>query len=273
MSAPSVGRLGRASGGLVVSPSARVVRVIARVSLGLAAIVGAFIVYAAPEHASQIDYQLYVQAARHFLATGDFYSFGFWTTGGGTPGIHFSPVLYPPIVLYLLVPFTVLPPILWWVIPIGVTAAAILRLRPAEWTWPFIAAAFVWPRTAAILWFGNPGLWVVMFVALGCLYEWPAVLVLLKPSLAPFALVGIRSRGWWLGLGILGVASVPLLGLWTDYVSLLARMHLPLSYSLLDVPTTALPFLAWLGRDGRVPSLDSVRAVVRHSVPPSPAQP
>ena len=227
-------------------------RVVARVSLGLAVLTGVLIAWLAPRYGSQIDYELYVQAARHFLATGQFYGFGFWTTGGGAPGLHFSQVLYPPIVLYLLVPFVFLPPVLWWAIPLAVTAAALVRLRPAEWTWPLIAAAFIWPRTAAMIWFGNPGMWIVMFVALGCVYGWPAVLVLLKPSLAPFALIGIRSRAWWIAAAVLAVASLALLPLWFEYAALLARLRLPLAYSLQDVPTTAIPVLAMLGRGDRL---------------------
>lgn len=160
-------------------------------------------------------------------------------------------MLYPPVILYLLVPFTVLPAPLWWAIPIGVTGWAVARLRPARWTWPLMALAFVYPRTGGMIWFGNPGMWIMMFVALGCLYRWPGALVLLKPSLAPFALIGIRSRGWWLVLGLLGVLSLPMLGLWADYVATLVQWHLSPIYSLPDAVPTAIPVLAALGRDGK----------------------
>lgn len=230
--------------------------VVSRVSVGATLIVGAYIALELwgglddHRHGSLADYTMYMEAARHWLATGRFYDFDIW--GAHADGGPFLlPVLYPPPILWLLVPFTALPAPLWWIVPIGVTAWAIWNMRPAEWTWPLLAFAFCFPRTGAVIWFGNPTMWIAMFAALACLYRWPGPLVLLKPSLTPFALVGITSKRWWVALAVLVLGSVAAGGLWLDYFDVLARNHIPLSYSLPDVVTVALPVIAAAGRDGR----------------------
>ena len=49
-----------------------------------------------------------------------------------------------------------------------------------------------------------------MAIATVCLARgWPLTLVLLKPSLAPFALPGIHRRSWWIVLGLMGLAILP----------------------------------------------------------------
>ena len=66
-----------------------------------------------------VDYQLYMDAARSWLADGTFYlpyqlAGPYLVTAGD--------VLYPPYSLVLFVPFTFLPAILWWAVPIAITA-------------------------------------------------------------------------------------------------------------------------------------------------------
>lgn len=189
-----------------------------------------------------IDFDLYMNATRRWLAGGGF--FESYQLAGPYP-IRMGDVLYPPNVLLLLIPFTVLPAILWWAIPLGVTGWAVWRLHPAPVSWPFIAFCLFWPPFVARTVAGNPVIWVLAFLALGCLYKWPAAFVLLKPSLFPFALVGIRSRGWWIAL-LAGIAiSLPFAGMWIDWVRvILNSSEGGLLYSLQDVPILLLPIIA-----------------------------
>jgi hypothetical protein len=91
-------------------------------------------------------------------------------------------------------------------------------------------------------------MWAVAAVAAGVMWRWPAPLILFKPSLGPFALVGIGSRAWFACLGLVVVASVPFLSLWVDYAKVLGNSSPPLVYSLLDLPITIAPLVAWAGR-------------------------
>jgi hypothetical protein len=189
-----------------------------------------------------IDYDLYLGAARRWLAGGQFFE---PYQLDGAYAIRMGDVLYPPNVLLLLIPFTVLPSFLWWAIPLSVTAWAIWKLRPAPVSWPFIAFCVFWPPFVARMVAGNPVMWVLAFLALGCLYKWPAVLVLLKPSLFPFALVGIRTRGWWLMLAAGVVVSLPFAGMWIDWVRVVTNSTGGgFLYSFQDVPILLLPIIA-----------------------------
>ena len=93
---------------------------------------------------------------------------------------------------------------------------------------------------------GNPVMWVLAFLALGCLYKWPSALVLLKPSLFPFALVGIRSRSWWIALAAGIAVSLPFGVMWISWVLVLVNStEGGILYSLQDVPILLLPIIAW----------------------------
>ena len=98
-------------------------------------------------------------------------------------------------------------------------------------------------------------MWMVAFICLALWRSWAGPLVLLKPSLAPFALIGIGRRSWFIALAIVVAASIPFGSLWLDYVTVLRNSHVPLTYSLLDLPLTLAPVIAYLGRrrdlDGR----------------------
>ena len=76
-------------------------------------------------------------------------------------------VLYPPIALYLFVPFIYLPPAVWWLIPLGILTWHVLTCRPAWWIWPVLAVLIWFPRTQAMIIWGNTGIWLAAFVALG----------------------------------------------------------------------------------------------------------
>jgi hypothetical protein len=149
--------------------------------------------------------------------------------------------------LWLLVPFTVLPAILWWA-PVVVVVGVLIYLRPAPWTWPLLGFVAMWPRTPALVLYGNPGMWVVAAIAGAVVWRWPGPLVLIKPSLLPFALIGFGSRGWFLTLAGFGILCLPFGALWFDYVTVLRNSSVPLSYSLLDVPLALAPVIAGIGR-------------------------
>jgi len=164
-------------------------------------------------------------------------------------------MIYPPSMLFLFVPLSYLPAALWWLIPLGALAAMAWRLRPEPSTWVIFALIFAWPRTDAIIIMGNTSMWMALFVGLGLIWGWPAVLVLLKPSLAPLILAGIR-RVTWLAIGMAAfiALNVPLMPLWGDYLAVIRNAGAtwpPLTYSLWDVPLVLLPAVAWLGRTGR----------------------
>ena len=76
-----------------------------------------------------------------------------------------------------------------------------------------------------------------------------APFVLLKPSLAPFALFGIRRRSWWLGASVLVVLCLPFGAMWLDWLSTLRNSQGGgLLYSSLEVFLLLLPLAAWWGR-------------------------
>ncbi len=78
--------------------------------------------------------------------------------------------------------------------------------------------------------------------------------MLLKPSLLPFAFIGVRRRSWWIQLGALGLLSLPVLGLTLLYPQvILDSRGGGLLYSLNDVPLLVLPVLAGFAA-GRLPS-------------------
>ena len=197
-----------------------------------------------------VDYQLYRDAAARWFAGGSFFE---PYQLAGPYSISAGDILYPPVGLWLFVPFTFLPAalaaVLWWAIPLGATAWAVWRLRPGPRAWPLIALCLAWPTTPLKVWTGNPVIWAVAAVALGTLYRWPSVFALLKPSLFPFALFGANRRSWWLALAGFAALSIPFGPLWADWLaSVVNSRGGGILYSALEVPMLLLPLVAWLGR-------------------------
>jgi hypothetical protein len=157
------------------------------------------------------------------------------------------PSMYPPHAVYLFAPFLVLPAILWWAIPLGVIGYALVKWRPAPWTWPILALLGLNVDAVSSVIAGNTTMWLVAFVAGGLLWGWPALLVTLKPSLLPFALLGIRRRSWWLGAGVMALACLPLIPEFLRYVTVVLNAETSLAYSLGSVPAMLLPVVAYLG--------------------------
>jgi hypothetical protein len=191
-----------------------------------------------------LDYRWFVGVAQHWLDTGEFY-----VARQLTGPYHVETlvdVLYPPNALLLFVPFTVLPAFLWWAIPLGVFGFSIVYLRPARWAWPLRAACMAWPWTISQVLYGNTNMWIAGFVAGGALIAWPSVFVLLKPSLLPFALVGIGRRSWWIALAALAVLSLPFGTLWLDYLSSMRNSDVSTVRSLFTLPNLLPPVIALL---------------------------
>lgn len=204
-----------------------------------------------PEGILGADFRIYRDAAAEWLRSGAFYAphqlLGPYAIGPGD-------VLYPPTILYLLVPFIALPAFLWWAIPLTIIAAVTIRLHPARWAWPVLALAIWWPRDQGLVVLGNPGMWVGAAVAAGLMLGWPSAFVALKPSLVPFALIGIRTHGWWRATAAVFLGSVGLVGLWLQYAIALSNSDFTLGYSVLDLPFMLIPVVAWIARTDRVRS-------------------
>ena len=193
-----------------------------------------------------VDFVLYRDAAARWLAGGPY--FEPYQLAGPYP-IRAGDILYPPVALWLFVPFTVLPAVLWWAIPIGVTAWAVWRLRPTPAWWPLIALCVAWPTTLLKTWTGNPVIWSVTALSFGVIYWWPSVFVLLKPSLFPFALFGADRRAWWIALTVFVLMCLPFGAMWGEWVtSLMNSTGGGILYSTLEVPMLLIPLVAWLGR-------------------------
>ena len=132
--------------------------------------------------------------------------------------------VYPPVLLYLTVPFALgVPAVLWWAIPATLVTAALWRLQPAWWAWPVLALVFCYPRTWTLLVAGNPAMWSIAFAVAGVAWGWPAVGAALKLTFAPLALIGIRQRSWWIAAGASLVAALPFGAMWVEYVTVLVN--------------------------------------------------
>jgi hypothetical protein len=194
-----------------------------------------------------VDFGLYRDAAARWMEGGPFYKL---YQLAGPYEIRAGDVLYPPVALLLFVPFVVLPAVLWWSIPVGLTAWSIWRLRPNPISWPVMALCLWFPNTGIKLLTGNPVIWSLAALALGTIYAWPAVFVLLKPTLAPLALFGSRTRSWWLALGAFAAVSLAFLPMWPAYIRVVLNAHHPSGpfYSLGEVPMMLIPLIAWIAR-------------------------
>jgi hypothetical protein len=200
-----------------------------------------------------LDYQLYMDVTRRWLAGGEFYQS--WQLAGPYGVAEpYGSVLYPPVAIWLFGVFTVLPAVLWWILPFGAVAWTVWRHHPDPWAWPVMALCIAWPPSIVKLVTGNPVMWAVASVALGTIYAWPSVFAMLKPSVFPFALLGLRSRGWWLGFGLLVLASLPFGAMWGTWLTTVFNARDGgLLYSIQELPLLALPLIAWAARQ-KVPA-------------------
>jgi hypothetical protein len=96
-------------------------------------------------------------------------------------------------------------------------------------------------------------MWVAASVAAALSWRIPSVLVLLKPTLLPFALIDVRRRAWWVGLAGLGIASVAMLPMWSDWLTAVLNLRGDdWTHNGFDVAYILIPVIAWLGTPGRV---------------------
>jgi hypothetical protein len=188
----------------------------------------------------ETDAWLYREAGHRILAGGPVYP-AFQLEGPyslDAPTIDRRPELYPPPTMLLLVaPMSALPAFLWWLVPLAILAAVVVRHRPSLTGWAVILACLAWPTTGFVILAGNPVIWAAAFVALGTIWKGAAVLSMVKPSLAPFALVGARSRSWWLWAAAYGAVALVMLPLWFQWATVLRNAQgIDLAYSLGHVP-------------------------------------
>jgi hypothetical protein len=172
-------------------------------------------------------------------------------------------VLFPPVTAWFFALWLALPDWTFAAIPVVITACVVWRLRPARWTWPLMALCVLWPMVPLKTLRLNPDPWFMAAVATGLLFRWPGALGLLKPSLLPFALIGIRSIGWWLAAGLLVLGSLLFLGPTLAYPQILLDSRGGgILYSLPDAPFLLIPIFARLGTQ-RLPRITSLPTLVR----------
>lgn len=190
-----------------------------------------------PDVTLGLDYRIYMERTGSWLAGEGFYQ-PHQLAGPYTVTEHPRPAFYPPVLLYLTVPFTLLPAFLWWAVPLSIIGYCLWRLRPPVWTWPLLALALVYPRTIMLLFYGNPSMWAFAALAAGLVWTFPAPWVLLKPTLGPFAFVGMTRRAWWVGAAAAVLLAVPFGTMWLDYAVTIgnARNDEGLAYLLGEWP-------------------------------------
>jgi hypothetical protein len=193
------------------------------------------------------DMEIYTRATERMLSGGSWYLERQLT---GPYPLMSGDVLYPPVTALFFAPWIVLPFVLYLAIPIAVTAWVVYRWQPNPWAWVLMALCILWPFTLLKVGSGNPNVWVMMLVALGLRYRWPGALILLKPSFLPLALIGIRSRGWWVAAAALAVLSLPFLADTIRYPEVVLNVESAgLLYSMWDVPLVLIPVIAWVSRE------------------------
>lgn len=219
------------------------------------------------------DFTVYQHATQSWLAGGPFYR-PYQVTGPypvvGYTDLSLDPILYPPPILALFVPMMAIP-FLWWAIPLAAISYVVWRNRtPSRLL--LVTALALWPHTAFLVAYGNPTLWLVAFLALAVITPLFAPLLLLKPTLWPFALFRIRDRRWWLGLALFAVASLSFASMWPDYVTVVlnATDHAGLLHSLGNVPALMIPLLVSRSpsRGREADARDVVRSQPSGSAPP-----
>lgn len=212
----------------------------------VAILTGAVYVGAVARGEVGFDADLYARIGSHFLATGEAY----YPVQSATYEAAGTVNLYPPTALYLFVPASFTPRILWWLVPLGIIAWSLYRLRPAWWSWPLMAAACLYPLNAPEvpvgLVYGNTLMWTLAAMLAGAAFR-PGIAwaVLIKPTHILWALPwAVRS---WRGLAVMVAVSVVLLPLWFDWFEAIGNLN-PKGPLLMVSPTLAIPLVAWVAR-------------------------
>jgi hypothetical protein len=193
------------------------------------------------------DFDTYVRVAQHWIGTGSLY----YPHQLAGPYPNTGDVnLYPPPTVLLFMPFLVLPAVLWWIVPLGVTAWLVFDDRPAWWSWPILAVAFVPLDFHAGIAMGNTTMWAVAAIALATRRPAAAVLLGLKPSFLPIALLYAVHRQWWRAALMMGAVALVFLPYWPAWWTAVGNIegHNLLTYSLGSVPLLLVPIVAHLAR-------------------------
>ena len=222
------------------------------------------------------DFSIYVDRTQSWLNGDGFYRprqlTGPYTIEGGD-------ALYPPPSILLFLPWALgAPAILWWALPLAIAAASLWRIRPPALAWLLLLAVLtLYPRTMVAIVLGNPSMWALSAILAGAAFGWPAVGALVKPALAPFALIGASRRSWWTALAIVAGLALAFGPMWSDYVRVLqdARNTDGLDYLVGEIPIGAvLAVVGLLANRRRLEGGRSValiaraaEAVTRRSVP------
>lgn len=196
-----------------------------------------------------IDFVFYREVGARFLSDGSYYQ-SHQLAGPYTVSLMVD-VLYPPPALFLFVPIALVPApmaiVAWWGAPLLLLTYVIVTYRPATLAVIVILLLLSWPRAIGAYLFGNTDIWAVAGLAAGLRWGWPALLVALKPTFLPFALVGIRHRSFWILGAALSIASILMLPMWLDYVAVLRHLSIGGDYALGSVPLMLVPIVARLG--------------------------
>ncbi len=217
------------------------------------------------------DFAVLRDATARWLAGGSFYP-DYELAGPFRIGL--TDVLYPPPAVLLFAPFTVLPALLWWLIPLVGLGLVVAWCRPRPLAVLAIAACLLYPKSIGLILAGNPAIWLTAAMALGVRWGWPTIVFVFKPTLAPLALAGVRHRSWWVAAGVTAVVSLAFFSMWPDYVTVLHNAQNPRGplYSIGDIPLVLVGVLAWAGRRRPVSdatATDAILATDDH-VPPGP---
>lgn len=194
------------------------------------------------------DYGHYLDGTRRWLETGTPY-----LASEVAAPFEYAPLtfLHPPIAVLLFLPFLFLPAVLWWAIPAVVVGWFLWTARPAPWVWPLLPLPLLDMRFIVAIIVGNTDLWILAGVAAGLRFGWPALLVAVKPSLAPFIFAGIRRRSWWIGAVVLGLACLPFGALWFDWLAVVQNAPGDIGYSFSSYPWLVLLLAVWWARKDR----------------------
>ena len=196
------------------------------------------------------DAERFISSAARWAQGGSFY---FPAQLAGRYEVGGDVMLYPPLAIYLFLPFAVLPRILWWIIPLGIVAVTLWRLRPAYWSWPIIAGIWCLVPTQAGIMSGNANLWMTAAVAVAVWFGPASVVLLMKPTLFPIALLFARDRRWWIGLVVVVFFAIPFEGLWVHYVTITRNLDAPFWYSFDVYPMLLTPVIARWARTTSAP--------------------
>lgn len=190
------------------------------------------------------DHEIYYQAALRIREGGPVYP-PFQLEGPYT--VHQLPELYPPPTIFgLIVPMSFLPAAAWWILPLAIIVGVVVAYRPTLEGWALILLCLSIERTWVSIAAGNPVMYVAAAMAIATRWRWVSIFALLKPTLAPFALLGIRSRAWWVALGAFAVVSLAMLPLWLDYLIAIRNLRTSDVLYLVDnIPLVVIPLIAW----------------------------